>query len=164
MDVPSNGGDGRSRGKRSKVKAGRKKRPSGRGRSGHGGNTNTWHPPEIMRDESSILGARTFRPSERPLHSRNGPPDAFQLFCAYHLGITDDDGYQDPRLEDVARRFSLPADEVIALLKKHRLDDHSMRQSRFDLKSARLDIRMAPEGISRTETAREFFQEFLDLN
>ena len=82
-----------------------------------------------------------------------GPPDAFALFCAYHLGITPSDGYQNPQLEEIARRFSMSPKEIRQLLGEFQLDDESIRGSDFDLEGAKLDIRLAPEGISRTEVA-----------
>ena len=92
----------------------------------------------------------------------DSPPDAFTLFCFYHLGITPTDGYQRPHLEEVARRVSMPPKEVKALLGEFEIDDDAIRKIDFDLEGAKLDIRLAPEGISRTEVARDLWQDYLD--
>ncbi len=118
--------------------------------------------PEPQRDDSSILGSRLSRPTERRLPVRHdGPPDAFALFCAYHLGITAEDGYQRPHPEEVARRYGMSCDELRKRLAELGLDDSSVRKVRFDLEGAQMDIRVAPEGISRTEIARDLYQDYL---
>jgi hypothetical protein len=91
-----------------------------------------------------------------------GTPDAFSLFCAYHLGITPEDGYQKPHADEVARRYGLTVDGLRSLLAEHKLDEASIRACRFDLEGAQLDIRVAPEGISRIEMARGLYEDFLD--
>ena len=55
-------------------------------------------------------------------------------------------------------------DELREALKEHGLDDQTMRQSSFDLKGAKMDMRLAPEGISRTESARELYEEFQETS
>jgi len=37
-----------------------------------------------------------------------------------------------------------------------------MRRSRFDLEVAQMDIRGAPHGISRTEIARDLFNDYCE--
>jgi hypothetical protein len=123
--------------------------------------------PEPLRDDSSILGSRPLRsmgqPDRRPVRAPvDGPPDAFTLFCAYHLGITPDDSYQKPQVDEVARRYGLSVDGLRGLLREHGLDEETVRRARFDIEGARLDIRVAPEGISRTEIARELYETFLE--
>lgn len=122
--------------------------------------------PEPLRDDSSILGARPLRPMggqpERRSVHQEGPPDAFALFCAYHLGITYDDSYAKPQVDEVARRYGLSVDGLRSLLREHGLDEEAVRHVRFDIEGARLDIRVAPEGISRTEIARELYEMFLE--
>ena len=97
-----------------------------------------------------------------PRRQEDGPPDAFKLFCAFHLGITADDTYQKPTLDGVARRYGMPVDEVQKLLKEYRIDQETIRKARFDLEAAQMDIRVAPAGISRTEIARELYDWYLD--
>jgi hypothetical protein len=90
----------------------------------------------------------------------DGPPDAFTLFCSYYLGITPDDGYQRPTLEDTARRLGVTSDVIKQLLVEYNLTPETVHNSSFDLSGAQLDIRVAPMGISRTEIAREIYEEF----
>lgn len=113
---------------------------------------------EPLRDSSSVLGARV--PQKRERQQPEGPPDAFSLFCSYHLGVTPEDGYQKPSLGETARRFGVNPDELKGLLTQHGLDPESVARSKFDLEGARLDIRVAPEGISRLEIAREHFAAY----
>jgi hypothetical protein len=146
------------------MRQGRRKRSKGRGNRHGGGGQMQRYMPEPARDESSILGARMMRPGERrpgPAQPQNGPPDGFALFCAYHLGITPDDGYQRPQVDEVARRYGLSVESLRSLMAQHRVDEASVRSSRFDLEGAQLDIRVAPDGISRYEMARGLYEDFL---
>ena len=59
----------------------------------------------------------------------------------------------------MGERFRLSPEELTAYLAEHRLDPESVRASGFDLESAQLDIRVAPDGVSRTELARSLFEE-----
>ncbi len=172
--MDSEAGAGRG-GKKNRMRQGRRKRSKNRGGGGGGGGGGNRHAgqqrylPEPTRDESSILGARAMtqrqqQPGERkpsPVQP-GGPPDAFALFCAYHLGITPDDGYQKPHADEIARRYGLTVDGLRSLLAEHKLDEASIRSCRFDLEGAQLDIRVAPEGISRIEMARGLYEDFLD--
>jgi hypothetical protein len=83
----------------------------------------------------------------------------FSVFCALYLGITERNGYAHQGREAVARRFSLSRDEFHAFLEEHALDRESLSRAGFDAESARLDIQVAPEGISRVELARTLFEE-----
>jgi len=42
--------------------------------------------------------------------------EAFDLFCAYHLGITEDGGYRFQNVHQVARRFGANAGVIRQLL------------------------------------------------
>ena len=172
MDSAPSGGDGRRRGRKSRGRHGRRtsKRPpsnNNRSRSGNRGQhqpQHEWYAKESNRDDSSVLGGRTVtaRTRDRMPQQNDGPPDAFVMFCAYNLGITQDDGYHEPRLDDVARRFGMNRDEVRALLKEFQLDDESVRRSKYDMVGAKMDMRLAPEGISRTESARGLYEEYVE--
>lgn len=83
----------------------------------------------------------------------------FSVFCALHLGITDTDGYSPQDASAVARRFGLGTEGLEAYLEEHRLRRADLESADFNRSSARLDIQVAPEGISRTELARTFFKE-----
>ena len=152
------GAEGRRRGRgKNRMRQGRRKRHGPPGRPAQPER----YLPEPARDDSSILGSRPMRsvaerrlPEERPL-------DAFALFCALHLGITHDDRYQKPNLDEIARRFGTNAEGIRRQLAEFRIDEATIRQSQFDLEGAQLDIRLAPEGISRVEIARDLFQDFI---
>ena len=89
-----------------------------------------------------------------------GPIDPFELFCAYHLGITPDDGYRIQNVHDVARRFGTNAASLKQSLASCGMSAEDIVHSGFDLASAQLDIMVAPPGISRRELARPLFEEF----
>lgn len=86
----------------------------------------------------------------------------FSVFCALHLGITERNGFVPPQRTEVARRFGLEPAELDAYLEAQQLRADDLERVDFDLESARLDIRVAPEGISRAELARTMFEELRD--
>ena len=95
------------------------------------------------------------RPSSAP-----STMDAFELFCAYHLGITPDGGYRIQNIHEVARRFGTNAAELRQILAGYGMAADDIVHSGFDLPSAQVDIMVAPEGISRRELARPLYDEF----
>ena len=136
----------------------KKRRRGGGGRNGR--SADAQRALEPIRDDSSILGGgRSIQ--KQQVEPLDGDPDGFKLFCAYHLGVTLDDGYKQPSLEETARRFGLNKDEVRDLLAEHRVDNETVKNSSFDMVGAKLDIKLAPEGISRTATARELYDEYV---
>jgi hypothetical protein len=163
MDAGPAGGEGRRRGKKNRGQQ-RRKRSKGRGNRGyHHQQQQQDKMPSSELDDKSVLGGRVPRSAERRVLEGEGPPDAFMLFCAYHLGITPSDGYHKPHLEEVARRFSMSPKEIKNLLQEFELTEESIRGTSFDLTGAQLDIRVAPEGISRVEIARELFEEYQEI-
>ncbi|MGH7898797.1 MAG: hypothetical protein ACREQQ_12645 [Candidatus Binatia bacterium] len=98
-------------------------------------------------------------PSSSSLAKRHGI-DEFDLFCAYHLGITEDGGYRFQNIHHVARRFGTNAAVVKQLLSDLRMDPDVIVQSDFDMADAQVDVMMAPDGVSRIELAREIFAQF----
>jgi hypothetical protein len=115
--------------------------------------------------------ARGGRPQGRPhdQQRRPEPPptvppgsaiDAFDLFCAYHLGITADGSYRIQNIHEVARRFGTNAAALRQTLAAYGMDAEDLVHSGFDLASAQIDIMVAPEGISRRELARPLYDEF----
>lgn len=161
MDAGPAGGEGRRRGKKNRGRQ-RRKRPKGRGNRSYQQQQQDKMPTSEL-DDKSVLGGRVPRSTERRVLEGEGPPDAFTLFCAYHLGITPSDGYHKPHLEEVARRFSMSPKEIKSLLQELDLTEESIRSTDFDLSGAQLDIRVAPEGISRVEIARELFEEYQEI-
>jgi len=85
---------------------------------------------------------------------------AFDLFCAYHLGITEDGGYRFQNLHDVARRFGCSSGVIKQLLSDFGMDSDVLVQSSYDIASAQVDVMAAPSGVSRCELARQMFEEF----
>jgi hypothetical protein len=132
----------------------RRRRTKGNGTNGHARDMRQTEP---IQDHSSVLGSRVIQKRKR--EQPEGPPGAFDLFCAYHLGVTADDGYSRPSLDSTARRFGITPEEVKDLLKEYAIDAESIEQTSFDLEGAVLDVKLAPEGISRTEIARDHFEE-----
>jgi transposase-like protein len=100
------------------------------------------------------------RRPELPAVPPGGEIDPFELFCAYHLGITADDGYHIQNIHEVARRFGTNAAALRQTLAAYGMDADDIVHSGFDLASAQIDIMVAPAGISRRELARPLFDEF----
>lgn len=86
-------------------------------------------------------------------------PTPFAIFCALWLGITATDGFRLEGFDAVSRRFGLTRDALDAFLAEHRLRAQDLRGVGFDVESARLDIRVAPAGISRVELARPMWRD-----
>lgn len=160
MDAGPAGGEGRRKGKHERGRNNRRKRSKNKSNRSYQHQERL--PSDDRPDGRSILGGRVPRANEKKPVVEDGPPDAFKLFCAYHLGITPTDGYHKPHLEEVARRFKLAPKALKSMLVELEIDEESIRQSGFDLAGAQLDIRVAPEGLSRTELARDLFEELLE--
>lgn len=110
----------------------------------------------FVRDDAPAAAPE---PPKSSLAERHGI-DAFALFCAYHLGVTEDDGYRFQNIHQVARRFRTNAAVIRQLLVELRMDPDVIVQSDFDMADAQVDIMMAPEGVSRVELARELYEQF----
>jgi hypothetical protein len=95
-----------------------------------------------------------------PRVSSGGTLDPFELFCAYHLGITDQGGYRIQNIHEVARRFGTNAGALKQTLVAYGMEADDIVHSGFDLAGAQLDIMVAPEGVSRRELARPLYDEF----
>ena len=164
MDAGPSGGDGRRRGKRNRGRPVRKnrprKQPSSRNQQGQQIDR---LPPVASIADGSILGGRPAATGEPKQRVEEGAPDAFALYCACHLGVTSDDGYHRPHLDEVARRYGMKVDQLQALMLELEVDQKTINKVGFDLQGAQLDVRVAPQGISKTEVARDSFQEFLEI-
>jgi hypothetical protein len=86
--------------------------------------------------------------------------DPVELFMAYHLGVTADDGYQSQNIHDLARRFRTEPGRINEALRAYEMDADTMLNTDFDLAMAQLDIRVAPEGVSKRELGRQLYEEF----
>lgn len=109
-------------------------------------------------------GGREPRRAGRERASRLGDQlgvGGFELFCAYHLGITPDDRYAFQNIHEVARRFKTNAGMIRQLLEEYEMDPDKIVNSTFDMAAAQVDIMVAPEGISKRELARSLYEEFL---
>ncbi len=100
------------------------------------------------------------RPAQRSGLAERHKVDPFDLFCAYHLGITEDGGYRFQNIHQVAKRFGTNAGVIKQLLADFDMDSDAIVHSSFDMASAQVDIMLTPEGINRTEQARELFAQF----
>jgi hypothetical protein len=100
---------------------------------------------------------RTARPSALAERYHIEP---FALFCAYHLGITEDGNYRFQNIHQVAKRFGTNAGVIKQLLADLDMDSDTIINSAFDMAGAQVDIMLAPDGINRTELGREFYEQF----
>ncbi len=64
----------------------------------------------------------------------------------------------------MARRFELSDEDLRDYIEANGLSDSNFRSADFDLESARLDMKVAPHGISRIELARTLFQELAECD
>ncbi|PIR01751.1 MAG: hypothetical protein COV66_00110 [Nitrospinae bacterium CG11_big_fil_rev_8_21_14_0_20_45_15] len=87
--------------------------------------------------------------------------DAFELFCAYHLGIRPDNQYRQANINEVARRFNASTGVIKQASKEYGMDPAALLDKDFDMAMAQLDIQVAPEGIDRKELAKSIYEEFL---
>ena len=130
----------------------RRRRRGGRRRRGNGqsGAPRVLDPHDDRHPKASSAGG--------------GPEELtpFNLFCAYHLGITRDEGYRFQSVSEVARRFGVEPRVIRDRLMEYGIDTESLRKLGFDPELAQLDMRVAPEGISRRELARTMWAEFED--
>jgi hypothetical protein len=106
---------------------------------------------------SDVAEARLSRPSG--MAQRHGI-EPFDLFCAYHLGITADGGYRFQNIHQVARRFGVNAAVIKQLLTDFEMDSDTVINSAFDMAGAQVDIMLAPEGIDRFAIGRELYEQF----
>jgi len=113
--------------------------------------------PESRRDDRS---GRTRHDAPTRRSATTDAIDAFELFCAYYLGITPDKRYAPANIHDVARRFGVDAGVIRQALHEHRMDPETMMNVDFDLAMAQVDIQVAPEGIDRVELAKELYAQF----
>ena len=88
--------------------------------------------------------------------------DPFELFCAYHLGIGANKQYKPSNINEVANRFGQDPATVRQALKEYGMDSASLLDRDFDMALAQLDIQVAPEGVDRTELAKNIYEEYLE--
>ena len=88
--------------------------------------------------------------------------DPFELFCAYHLGISPTNQYRPSNINEVSNRFKLETGVTRQILKEYGMDSAALLDRDFDMAMAQLDIQVAPDGVNRTELARNIFEDFLE--
>ena len=101
----------------------------------------TWHPPK--KEYKVVDGI-----------------DPVELFMAYHLGVTKDDKYRPQNIHDLARRFRTTPSRINKALRAYEIDAETVMCTDFDMPMAQIDIRVAPEGISKIELAKQLYLEF----
>ena len=128
---------------------------------------NTAHhkrPHNDLRISASSSTQKNVTKSNKILDSKTNTfgIDPFELFCAYHLGITSSNQYRLSNINEVANRFKVDTGTTRQILKEYGMDSASLLDRDFDMALAQLDIQVAPEGINRTELGRNIFEEFLE--
>ncbi len=137
------------------------------GLSNGGGQKNSFPGKSNRRNETRTdQGSRS---SSQPVQEKRdnetrkiGGLEAFDLFCAYHLGIGPNKQYKPANIHEVARRFGSDTGTVKQALKEYNMDPESLLDRDFDMALAQLDIQVAPEGVDRTELARSIYEEYLE--
>ena len=127
-------------------------------RAERGGRGNGRTAPSSKRPFETSASAKVPSVSDKPL---TGGLDAFNLFCAYHLGIGPKKEYKPANLNEVARRFGNEPGIVRQALKECGMDSAALLDRDFDMALAQLDIQVAPEGIDRMELAKSIYEDFL---
>lgn len=87
--------------------------------------------------------------------------DAFEMFCAYHLGIGPNKEYKLSNINEIAKRFNMNPAMVRQVVKELGMDAASLLDRDFDMSLAQLDIQVAPEGIDRMELAKGIYEDYL---
>lgn len=86
--------------------------------------------------------------------------NTFELFCSYHLGLFENNDYRDPSIKQVARLFGRSIDDIRRALDVTGLDDATVKATGYDVSLARLDLKVAPDGIDKRELAKNLYEEF----
>ena len=144
---------------------GKNKPSNSKNRSGKPNRNQTRNKPHSRPgNDSAVQKTATAQKGSAPRESgkKIGNIDPFELFCAYHLGITQDKGYRTANINEVANRFRSEPGMIKQALKEYDMDPESLLDRDFDIGLAQLDIQVAPEGVDRLELARGIYQDFQD--
>jgi hypothetical protein len=141
---------------------GKNKPSSNKNRSGKPNRNQTRNKQHTRSTNDSTAQKATAVQSSGTSGKKIGNIDPFELFCAYHLGITQDKGYRTSNINEVANRFRSEPGMIKQALKEYDMDPESLLDRDFDIGLAQLDIQVAPEGVDRLELARGIYQEFQD--
>jgi len=141
---------------------GKKKPSNGKNRSGQSNRNQNRNKPHSRSSNGSVAHKKTPDSASRGSGKQVGNIDPFELFCAYHLGITKDKGYRTANINEVANRFRSEPGMIKQALKEYDMDPESLLDRDFDMALAQLDIQVAPEGVDRLELAQGIYQDFKD--
>jgi len=109
---------------------------------------------------TSPSDAATRRPAQPSGLAQRHDIEPFALFCAYHLGITEEGGYRFQNIHQVAKRFRTNAAVIKQLLADFEMDSDTVIHSAFDMAGAQVDIMLAPDGIDRAAIGRDLYEQF----
>lgn len=87
--------------------------------------------------------------------------EPFALFCAYHLGIGEDNRCRFQNVNEVARRFGVSVADVQEALCAYGLDSDTLIDTDFDLASAQADVQVSPPGVDLVSLARMHYDALL---
>lgn len=88
--------------------------------------------------------------------------EPFALFCAYHLGIGEDNRCRFQNVNEVARRFGVGVSELQEALRAYALDSDTLIDVDFDLASAQADVQVSPPGVDLVSLARMHYDALLE--
>lgn len=127
------------------------------------------YPNKAKRSHETPAAERPHPSASRPSPAQKaGEPkkvanlEPFELFCAYHLGIGPNKQYKPSNINEVANRFRQEPGIIRQALKEYGMDSASLLDRDFDMALAQLDIQVAPEGVDRTELAKNIYEEYLE--
>ena len=149
-DRSSTGGDGERRRRR------RRRRRRG---GGGGGGSNGNRGQQGNRNRVDPNDCRLKNTASQEVIEGSDELDAFNLFCAYHLGITSRNQYKFQSIGEVARRFKVDVRAIKRKLTEYGLTTEAINKTGFSIKYAQMDIQVAPEGVSRRELAKYMWDE-----
>ncbi len=72
---------------------------------------------------------------------------AFEVFCAYYLGLAKDGTRRHNNLHAAAKALGVSTSDVESALIRHGLTAEAMLERDFDLAGAQLDIQASPPGV-----------------
>jgi len=117
---------------------------------------------EAVTENNEANSASAVKPGSANAPGRVSNIDPFELFCAYHLGISADKSYKMANINQVASRFRVDPSVIHTAVKSYAMDSASLLDLDFDMALAQLDIQVAPEGVDRIELAKGVYAEFLE--
>ena len=151
-------GPGKGSGRRRRRRRRRRGGGGGGGTGGGNGNRGQQSSKPVRLDPNDCrqwAGAKG--PTSDGLRDEKLTP--FTLFCAYHLGITRDEGYSFQSLPQVARRFGIDVASIKQKIEDFGLETKALEALGFEGKYAQMDIEVAPEGVSRIALAQSMWKD-----